>query len=93
MDRLKWRLVVLSLGCVLALGVGSVGTAIAVDPHRHCMLTPQGWVEVGPRVFNHPHLHDTAFHQFHSNVHVSGVPTTIAAIFNPAQQCSSLAIP
>ncbi len=90
MDRVKRRLFILSLGCIAALGVGSAGTAIAVPPHRHCMLTPQGWIEVGPRVFNQPHLHDTAFHQFHFNVHVGDVPTTIAGT---SGQCSALAVP
>ena len=91
MNRLKRGAVVVGLGCVMAFTLGgTTGTAIAVDPHRHCMLTPQGWVEVGPRVFKQPHLHGTAFHAFHSNVHVSGVPTTIAAIFDPNVGCASL---
>ncbi len=90
MDRTKRGLTVLGLGCVMALGLGSTGTAIAVSPHRHCLLTPAGWVEVGPRVFNQPHLHDTAFHQFHFNVHVSSVPTTI---MGTGGECSALAIP
>jgi hypothetical protein len=53
------------------------------------MATPQGFVEVGPRVFKHPGLHETAFHEFHAHVHVSGVPTDIRAIFDPAVPCSS----
>ena len=90
MDRVKKRRILLSLGCALALGAGGVGTASAVPSHRHCMLTPQGWVEVGPRVFKQPHLHDTAFHNFHFNVHVSGVPTTITGTTG---ECSELAFP
>ena len=88
MDRFKRRIVVLSLGCVVALAIGSTGTAIAVPPHQHCMSTPQGWVEVGPRVAKQPHLHETAFHQFHFNVHVGS--TTIVGI---AGACSSLPFP
>jgi hypothetical protein len=90
MNRVKKRRIILSLGCVLALGAGTVGTASAVPSHRHCMLTPQGWVEVGPRVFKKPHLHDPAFHNFHFNVHVSGVPTTIEPTTG---ECSALPIP
>ena len=75
-----------------ALMVGSIaGSAVAVPPHRHCLLTPQGWVEVGPRVFNQPHLHETAFHEFHFNIHVSDVPTTIMGITSGA--CSALPTP
>jgi hypothetical protein len=89
------RLVLISLVCIVALLLVSAGVAIAVDPHRHCMRTPVRWVEVGPRVFKHPHLHETAFHKFHFNVHVSDVPTTIVGIF-PAEgetiprECSDL---
>ena len=92
MDRVKRGVVVVSLGCVMALAMGGP-TAIAVPPHKHCLLTQQGWVEVGPRVFNQPHLHETAFHQFHANVHVSGVPTTIASITDPTKSCATLPIP
>jgi len=89
------RLVLISLVCIIALLLVSAGVAIAVDPHRHCMRTPVGWVEVGPRVFKHPHLHETAFHEFHSNVHVSDVPTNIVGIFPPVgedtpPECSDL---
>ena len=90
MLRRKKGLVLLGLGCALTLSLGSVAApAVAVLPHRHCMQTPQGYVEVGPQVFeNAPH--EPAFHQFHSHVHVSAVPTTIVAIFDPAVPCSSL---
>jgi hypothetical protein len=79
----------MSIVSVMALAVGATATtAVAVPPHRHCMLTPQGYVEVGPRVFqNAP---EGAFLQFHNHVHVSDVPTTIVPIFDPAIPCSSL---
>lgn len=77
MKRLKKGLVVVSLGCLMPLLLGSIaGPAVAVPAHRHCMLTPQGYVEVAPGVVEHA-PHDTAFHQFHSNVHVGSPPTTI----------------
>jgi hypothetical protein len=92
--KFKRILIVLSVGCVMVLALATVGgPAVAVASHKHCMETPSGWVEVGPRVFNQPHLHDTAFHNFHGNVHVSAVPTTIASIFDPAVECSSLNTP
>ena len=81
------RLVLISLVCIVALLLVSAGIAIAVPPHRHCMRTPVKWVEVGPRVFKHPHLHETAFHNFHFNIHLSDVPTTIVA---PPGECSDL---
>jgi hypothetical protein len=91
MKRSRKRLALLGLGCLVALMVGMLGgPAVAVPPHKHCMETPQGFVEVGPRVFKHPGLHETAFHEFHDHVHVSGVPTNIRAIFDPATPCSSL---
>lgn len=92
--KFKKILTVLSLGLLVVLALVTVGgPASAVLAHKHCMQTPSGWVEVGPRVFEQPHLHDTAFHNFHGNVHVSGVPTTVAAILDPAVECSSLNTP
>lgn len=89
MNRLKRGFVVVGVGCVMTFALGG-STAMAGPPHKHCMQTPNGWVEVGPRVFKQPELHETAFHQFHANVHASGVPTTIAAILDPNQSCASL---
>ncbi len=99
------RLVLISLVCIVALLLVSAGVAIAgrpprpptPPPHRHCMRTPVGWVEVGPRVFKHPHLHETGFHDFHFNVHVSGVPTNIVGIFpavgeDTPPECSDLSL-
>ncbi len=94
MDRSKRVVVVLSLGLLVILALVSVGTpAVAVLSHKHCMETPSGWVEVGPRVFVQPHLHETGFHNFHDNVHVAPVPTDIRAIFDPAVPCSSFNTP
>lgn len=91
MKRARKHLALLGLGCFVAVAVGTIGgPAIGVPSHKHCMATPQGYVEVGPRVFKNPQLHDTAFHNFHSNVHVSGVPTSIVSILDPAVECSSL---
>jgi hypothetical protein len=90
MKRFKRGFVALGLTSLIALAVGSTATtAVAVPDHRHCMLTPRGYVEVGPRVFKTA-PHEPAFHNFHNHVHVSAVPTTIVAIFDPAVPCSSL---
>ena len=87
MKRLKKGLVVVSLGCLMPLLLGSIaGSAVAVPPHRHCMLTPQGYVEVAPGVVEHA-PHETAFHEFHKHVHVGKPPTTIIAIFNLNEEC------
>lgn len=95
MGRAKKGLALLGLGCLLALVLGTLGgPAVAVAPHKHCMETPRGFVEVGPRVFEHPSLHETAFHEFHAHVHVgASVPTNIQAIFDPNVECSSFDAP
>lgn len=91
MKRARKSLVLLGLGCLVAVVLGTLGgPVVAVPSHKHCMATPQGYVEVGPRVFENPNLHEPAFHEFHAHVHVSGVPTDIVAIFDPAVECSSL---
>jgi hypothetical protein len=91
MKRGRKRLAILGLGCLVALVLGTLGgSAVAVPPHKHCLATPQGYVEVGPRVFKHPSLHETAFHQFHNHVHVGAPPTDIVPILDPAVACSSL---
>ena len=90
MKRLKGSIIVLSLGGTIALASSGIGgTAVAVAPHRHCLLTTNGYVEVGRGVVNQA-PHDTAFHNFHSHVHVGTPPTTIAPLFDLSKSCSSL---
>jgi hypothetical protein len=63
--------------------------------HRHCLLTPQGWVEIAPGVVEHAR-HDPAFHNVHGHVHVgAGVlgPLEIQPLFDLSQSCNSLPIP
>ena len=91
MKRAYKRLALLGLGSLVAVVLGMLGgPVVAVPPHKHCMATPQGYVEVGPRVFKNPNLHEPAFHQFHAHVHLGAPPTDIVAIFDPAVECSSL---
>lgn len=91
MKHPRKRLALLGLGCLAVASTWTLaGPAAAVPPHKHCLATPQGYVEVGPRVHTNPALHETAFHQFHGQVHVGAPPTDIAAILNPAVECSSL---
>jgi hypothetical protein len=58
-------------------------------PHRHCLLTPQGYVEIAPGVVEHA-SHDPAFHNVHGHVHVgAGVlgPLEIIPVFNLNAGC------
>jgi hypothetical protein len=87
MRRSKRGFAVLGVGCLMALVLGSTGgTAVAVPPHRHCMLTPQGYVELAPGVVERA-PHDSAFHMFHSHVHVGQPPTTIIPLFDLNASC------
>jgi hypothetical protein len=52
-------------------------------------LTPSGYVEIGMGVVNNA-PHDTAFHNLHNHVHVGAPPTTVVAILDLTQSCSSL---
>jgi hypothetical protein len=59
-------------------------------PHRHCLLTPQGWVEIAPGVVEHPKVHETAFHNVHGHVHVGAGnegPLTIMPVFDLNAGC------
>ncbi len=58
-------------------------------PHRHCLSTPQGYVEIAPGVVEHAR-HDPAFHNVHGHVHVgAGLqgPLTIIPVFDLTQGC------
>ena len=58
-------------------------------PHRHCLLTPQGYVEIASGVVGHA-PHAPAFHNVHAHVHVgAGVegPLSIIPIFDLTQGC------
>ncbi|HZI27401.1 MAG TPA: hypothetical protein VFD64_04550 [Gemmatimonadaceae bacterium] len=41
-----------------------------IPPHRHYVSTPNGVVEVGPRICGNPQL-QKAFNQFHNNIHAA----------------------
>ena len=72
---MKPRLAVGILASVTAILV-MVGTSQAdpnltnVPKHRHYIQTPDGLVEVGPRVCDNPDL-QRAFNQVHNNIHVA----------------------
>jgi len=81
----------LALGALLALTfVGATGgTAIGVPDHRHCMLTPTGYVELAEGALRNNH--DPAFHNFHAHVHFGeSVPTTIVGLLDLNATCDSL---
>jgi hypothetical protein len=68
----------------IALGIAAAAAAILfavsttqadpnlgnIPPHRHYVNTPNGLVEVGPRVCGNPEL-QKAFNQFHNNIHAA----------------------
>ncbi len=62
----------------IAVFAGVTATTSLADPnlsnvgaHRHWIDTPDGLVQVGPRVCDNPSL-QAAFNQFHNNLHVAG---------------------
>jgi hypothetical protein len=85
------RLLVSVAAATFVLGV-TAGSAPGHPPapHRHCLLTPQGYVEVAPGVVEHPQVHETAFHNFHGHVHLGAPPTTITPIFDLTKGCETL---
>lgn len=90
MKRLKRATLIVSLAGVMTLALGAVGgSAVAVPPHRHCLLTANGYVEIGGGVVTQA-PHDTAFHNLHSHVHVGAPPTDIVPLFDLNRSCSSL---
>jgi hypothetical protein len=71
----------LATAAAAALVLANTGTAMAVPPHQHCLLTPSGYVPIATGVSEEA-PHDTAFHSVHFNVHL-GVPgdhLTIVAV-------------
>jgi hypothetical protein len=84
----KLLLVVAAATVVLGTTAGSAPGHPPAE-HRHCLLTPQGFVEVAPGVVEHA-VHDPAFHQFHGHVHVGAPPTNIQPLFDLSLACSSL---
>lgn len=83
------------LSVVLTAAAFAVGITAASAPghppapHRHCLLTPQGYVEIAPGVVDHA-PHATAFHNVHGHVHVgAGVlgPLEIIPVFDLSQGC------
>jgi hypothetical protein len=86
------------LAAVAASGlVFATGTPAAahVAPHKHCLLTPDGWVPIAEGVSESaPNL---ALEKFHVYVHTGvpgsgGEPLTIARI-GVDQDCSTLPVP
>ena len=84
-------LVILALGALFAVAlVGATGgSAIGAPPHRHCMLTPNGYVELAEGALRNNH--DQGFHNFHAHVHFGeSVPTTIVGLLDLNLTCDSL---
>jgi hypothetical protein len=72
----------------------SAPAAADVPPHKHCLLTPAGWVLIAEGVSDHA-PNDPALENFHTRVHLGvpgGEPLTIVRI-NIDQDCSQLLLP
>ncbi len=79
----RMRIFLVAVGAAAAL-VLPAAPSQAVPLHRHCLGTPAGNVLIARGVTaNAPH--DTAFHNFHFNVH-EGTPVDIRAI-GPTATC------
>jgi hypothetical protein len=90
------------MGVVSALAAaglvfGTTAPAAAdVPPHKHCLLTPDGWVLIAEGVSEEA-PNDPALENFHTRVHLplgvpGGEPLTIVRI-NVDQDCSHLPLP
>ena len=88
-----------ALAAVAAAGLifgTSAPAAADVPPHKHCLLTPEGWVLIAQGVSEEA-PNDPALEQFHNEVHLGvpgsgGEPLTIRRI-NIDQDCSDLPLP
>lgn len=79
------KIVTSALAAVAAAGlvfVTSAPAAADVAPHKHCLLTPQGWVLIAEGVSDKA-PNDPALENFHTRVHFGvpgGEPLTIIRI-------------
>lgn len=88
-----------ALAAVAAAGLvfgTSAPAAADVAPHKHCLLTPSGWVLLAEGVSEHA-PNDPALENFHLRVHTGvpgggGEPLTIVRI-SIDQDCSQLPLP
>lgn len=87
------KLLVIVAAAAVAVGITATsapGHPVGPAPHRHCLLTPQGWVEIAPGVVEHA-PDDPAFHSVHTHVHVGAAnegPLTIRPEFDLMKGCS-----
>ena len=80
-------------GASLMFATSAPAGADAVAPHKHCLLTPSGWVPIAEGVSEEAPL-DPALENFHSEVHI-GEPkdhVTIVRI-RMDQSCTELSLP
>jgi len=78
----------------LVFGTSAPAVADVVAPHKHCLLTPEGWVLIAEGVSDEA-PNDPALVNFHDQVHRplgGGEPLTIVRI-NVDQDCSHLPLP
>ena len=88
MNRSPLARAVLPFTLAIALIAALAGQALAVDPHLHCLTTPNGNEHSIARgvTFEAPHV--PAFHAFHSGAHVGAFndenPLVVRPIFFPS---------
>ena len=86
-----------ALAAVAAAGLVFATTAPAaahVSPHKHCLVTPDGWVIIAEGVSEEA-PNDPALENLHYKVHLGvpgGEPLTIVRV-NVNQDCSHLPLP
>ncbi len=93
------KIVVSALAAVAAAGLvfGTTAPAAAdVTPHKHCLLTPEGWVLIAEGVTDEA-PNDPALESFHYKVHI-GVPGSDSeplriVKINVDQDCSQAPLP
>jgi hypothetical protein len=91
------RKIVVSALAAAGLVFGTTAPAAAdVPPHKHCLLTPDGWVLIAEGV-SEKAPNDPALENFHTRVHLplgvpGGEPLTIKRI-DVDQDCSQLPLP
>lgn len=84
------RKVPLVLFALASLALGAPGASLGHPPgtHLHCVTTPNGKIHaIAGGVTMHSH-HDTAFHNFHSKVHIGpGAPLISGTDFSEPYSC------
>jgi hypothetical protein len=76
---------------------GQAGADVIVAQHKHCLLTPNGWVLIAEGVSEEAYLQQApALDKFHADVH-RGEPTITGGLtierIDADEDCSALEVP